>query len=328
MRKLTQEQFISRVKKIYKNKYDYSNTVYVNKRTKITVKCHEHGFFSRLPYDFQKSGCPKCGVESSIESRTKTTKQFIKEVKKIHKNKYGYNKIIYRSALKEVILVCSKHGDFNIKPSKVLNRGDGCPKCGVKSRADKLRDTVEEFIVKANKTHDHFYDYKKVEYINQLTKIKISCPYHGYFEQTPGHHLQGEGCPKCADEVFAFGNTLNNLRKSSTKIFGLLYVIECYDDKEHFYKIGITTKTVKRRFKDKKSMPYEYQIIMSSSLNIFDAFDIEQYVIEQMSRKDLNYNPKKYFGGVSECLSANPIDNDAKLKELFEEQKYFSEDEN
>ena len=43
---------------------------------------------------------------------------------------------------------------------------------------------------------------KKVKYVNAQTKVRISCPYHGYFEQTPGHHLFGEGCPKCADEVF------------------------------------------------------------------------------------------------------------------------------
>ena len=103
-------------------------------------------------------------------------------------------------------------------------------------------------------------------------------------------------------------------------IDGLLYVIECYDDTEHFFKIGITIKTVKR-FKDKKSMPYDYDIILSSPMNIFDAYDLEQDIIRMMHEKSLAYSPKKYFGGTSECLSENPIEYDAKLEQLYQDQK-------
>ena len=58
--------------------------------------------------------------------------------------------------------------------------------------------TTEEFIKKAKQVHGDKYDYSKVEYINNLTKVKIICSEHGEFEQTPGNHLSGKGCPKCA----------------------------------------------------------------------------------------------------------------------------------
>ena len=57
--------------------------------------------------------------------------------------------------------------------------------------------TTKEFIEKVNSKHNYYYDYSKVNYINSITKITIICPIHGEFEQTPGKHLLGQGCPKC-----------------------------------------------------------------------------------------------------------------------------------
>lgn len=57
----------------------------------------------------------------------------------------------------------------------------------------------EEFIERAIKTHGNKYDYSKVEYINNRTKVCIICPEHGEFWQIPYHHLKGNGCKKCAN---------------------------------------------------------------------------------------------------------------------------------
>jgi len=59
------------------------------------------------------------------------------------------------------------------------------------------KKTLEEFIVEANSIHNNKYSY--TEYIDANTKIKIVCPIHGVFEQTPNKHLKGQGCPKCAE---------------------------------------------------------------------------------------------------------------------------------
>lgn len=58
--------------------------------------------------------------------------------------------------------------------------------------------TKELIIKRGNKLHDGFYDYSLVEYINSRTKIKIVCPVHGVFEQTPDNHLNKKSrCPIC-----------------------------------------------------------------------------------------------------------------------------------
>ena len=57
--------------------------------------------------------------------------------------------------------------------------------------------TTEQFIKKAQQIHNNKYDYSKVEYVNNRTKVCIICPEHGEFWQTPHSHLSGKGCPHC-----------------------------------------------------------------------------------------------------------------------------------
>ena len=45
--------------------------------------------------------------------------------------------------------------------------------------------------------HGDKYNYDNVEYVHGGTKVKIICPSHGTFFQTPNSHLQGAGCPHC-----------------------------------------------------------------------------------------------------------------------------------
>jgi len=57
--------------------------------------------------------------------------------------------------------------------------------------------TTKDFIEKAQIKHNGLYQYTKTRYSNSLTKVKILCKHHGVFEQAPGNHLRGEGCPRC-----------------------------------------------------------------------------------------------------------------------------------
>lgn len=58
-----------------------------------------------------------------------------------------------------------------------------------------------EFIWKAIQKHGYKYDYKKVAYKNNKTKVCIICPEHGEFWQVPNNHLHGYGCSLCGYEL-------------------------------------------------------------------------------------------------------------------------------
>jgi ferredoxin-like protein FixX len=63
------------------------------------------------------------------------------------------------------------------------------------------KKTTEEFIADAVKVHGDRYDYSKVAYTNNHTKVLILCCSHGEFWQQPNNHLQGKGCSECANAV-------------------------------------------------------------------------------------------------------------------------------
>lgn len=64
-------------------------------------------------------------------------------------------------------------------------------------KIDKRSLSLKEFIQKAKAKHGDKYDYSKVEYVNNYTKICIICPEHGEFWQKPNGHLTGNGCRRC-----------------------------------------------------------------------------------------------------------------------------------
>lgn len=61
--------------------------------------------------------------------------------------------------------------------------------------------TLEEWIYRVNNIHEYKYDYSKVVYVNNSTKVCIICPIHGYFEINARKHLYGYGCPKCFSKI-------------------------------------------------------------------------------------------------------------------------------
>ena len=122
---------------------------------------------------------------------------FINKANIKHNHKYDYSLVEYINSQTKVKIVCPEHGIFEQIPSMHLLR-NGCPLCGNKQKSMKKIKTREWFIDKANIKHHHKYDYSLVEYINSQTKVKIICPEHGEFLQTPNSHINHKsGCPSC-----------------------------------------------------------------------------------------------------------------------------------
>ena len=72
------------------------------------------------------------------------------------------------------------------------------------------KSNTREFIEKAKKVHGDKFDYSKVNYVDNRTKICIICPEHGEFWQRPINHLNSEyGCLKCSKKRPNTGIKLN-----------------------------------------------------------------------------------------------------------------------
>lgn len=191
---LTNEMFIEKSKKIHGDKYCYSITDYAkSNREKVDIICLKHGIFKQRPNDHLNGcGCPKCGEEEYLDRRKK---RFINKSNKIHNNKYDYSKVQYVDDSTKVIIICMVHGEFSQCPCAHV-KGHGCSVCG-----NAIKSNKEDFIKKSNSVHNNIYDYSKVEYINNKTKVIIICKKHGEFLQTPHDHLSGRSCIKCTGRI-------------------------------------------------------------------------------------------------------------------------------
>lgn len=231
----TQEEFIEEAKRIHKEKYDYNKVVYVNNTTKVCIVCPEHGEFWQTPKQHLRGqGCPLCGKK---KTRGKTTKYdnsrklfikkknenkgiscyknlafdtdiFIEFLKEIYGEKYNYDKVDYVNMKSKVTIVCPEHGDFVKTGIALLHKKTGCPQCMLQERSKIFSMGKDVFIEKSEKIHNNFYSYEEVDYINNSTPVKITCPKHGVFLCSPGNHLKGRGCPICKSEHFVYERRL------------------------------------------------------------------------------------------------------------------------
>lgn len=194
------EEFLKKAKKKFGDKFSYEKVDYINCKTKVIITCPKHGDFLITPDSFLSSthGCKKCSLEKQSENQLLSTEDFIKRAIKVHGLKYDYSKSEYLGINKKINIICPEHGEFQQLPHNHWN-GKGCPKCKAESNRARFSFTKEQFIKKANTKFKNKFNYDLVEYINCDTPVRIVCPEHGEFLQTPYAHLNSKfGCEKCA----------------------------------------------------------------------------------------------------------------------------------
>lgn len=226
-------EYTNKGKKVHHNLYKYpkyEESGYINTMGKIKIFCPKHGYFFNSLFDHVtcQTRCAKCVWDDKKDS----VETYIAKAIKKHGNKYLYNKISKDSLNTNYIEIgCPKHGYFIQRKSSHLE-GIGCPKCAL----DSCRSTSAEFAAKAREVHGDAYDYSKVNYINNKTKVIVICPRHGEFKVRPDQHLYGKtGCPKCVE---SFGE--RTLKRLLNK-YKLNYLTE-YKFKDSNYRFDFKLK--------------------------------------------------------------------------------------
>lgn len=159
-----------------------------------------------IDYRFTSVGtCAACGREKAMERHVHTTNKrrgysdqegFLNAVRAKGRD-FDYSHVVYVSAKTPVEIICPLHGSFWQTPTNHM-AGKGCPQCKNVSLGDRSRKSYRDFVIGANMLWGGRYDYSTVHYVDAKTKIIITCPEHGVFEQTPTNHLSAkQGCAKC-----------------------------------------------------------------------------------------------------------------------------------
>ena len=198
--KFTQDkaQFVRNARKIHGRKYSYTGK-YSNNKTSIRIRCPEHGEFDQAPANhLSGQGCPLCGMDKLKGIHLLTHKEFLEKAREIHGRKFTYPER-YKKASQKIGIRCPKHGIFKQTPNSHLG-GNGCRFCQAEAAAERVRLSHDEFLAKAIKVHGKKFEYPE-EYHAAIVPIRIICPMHGQFRQSPNKHLSGQGCPRCIESL-------------------------------------------------------------------------------------------------------------------------------
>ena len=200
----------------------------------------------------------------------------INKLNKVHNNKYDYSKSVYINARSKITIICPEHGEFSQVYHAHLS-GSGCPKCALIKKGKSKNSTTEEFVTKANKVFNGFYDYSLVNYKKAKIPVIIICPEHGEFMQTPNSHTNGKGCPICKES------------KGEIQIRKILNNLNIKFKPQH--KFADCT--------NKKELPFDFYL---PEHNTCIEYQGEQH-----------YKPVKHFGGAIKFLKTKTNDS-IKLK--------------
>lgn len=273
MRIIDTEHFIREANKVHDNFYDYSKTIIKKRCENIIVTCPIHGDYLCNPLNHLNGcRCNKCATSIGADKIRHSNDRIYTELRNKYPN-YEFKDLSddRQKRSKYVTVICPVHGEQRSSVADLLDTDWSCNLC----RLDKNREKYKNiFIKKAIEIHGNKYDYSNVEYIDSSTKVKIICPVHGVFYQTPSHHLNRRGCPKCGFSVLerqvAVMLERNNIEycyewtnkdvlgKQSVDFYvvNTKICIEC-QGKQHFYPVAVfggekTFKDTLRRDRTKK----------------------------------------------------------------------------
>lgn len=118
--KKEKDQFIREAIEIWGDRFDYTDSVYINSNSKIR-------FFDKINNRFVEQ-IASLHIQG-FEPKKIDEDFFILESELVSDFKYSYDKCEYVNKTSKVILCCKSHGEFKLKPFDHLNYGHICPDC-------------------------------------------------------------------------------------------------------------------------------------------------------------------------------------------------------
>lgn len=199
-------------------------------------------------------------------------------MKIIHGDKYNYTESKYTRMIDKVEIKCNTCDYiFFMTPNAHIDKANGCPKC-----AGNAKITWDDFLKRANKIHDSFYNYPEYSDIkNNSTKISIKCPKHSVFKQSVAKHLAGQGCKSCVhkiskaeQELFDYIKNIKNDAIQSDRKIIKPYEIDIYIPS---IKLGIEYNGGywhSEKFRDKNHREHKTQMCLNKGVTLIH---VEEY---------------------------------------------------
>ena len=238
-----------------------------------------------------------------------TTEEFIHKSKEVYgEQQYNYKDVVYVKSTVPVTLHCKCGNTFQQRPNNHLFGLVGCQPCANQSRHDSHVKSKQQYILDAQKVHGLKYDYSDIEYHRWDSILTIKCPYHSTFNQEANSHLQGSECPKCSRYKSSRKGGMSNIKDLDNESVHY-YVVEFKNSKYHFIKVGLTTRSIEKRFKPKAYSSYTQIVHLDVTLPAIKAIGLERDSF--ITFKDEQYfisEKADCFKGCTELLNIKCLD--------------------
>ena len=241
-----------------------------------------------------------------------TNDELFKIYQEIHGNKYDYSLLNYQFPKQKIKIICKEHGVF--EKTTYAHKSEGCPKCRNTDFSLKNEEILKHInIIKENNQENinfQFFEYKGFK-----KKSLFVCNIHGeFFRSVYRINKTKYICPKCNKRKCNSHGWRKSrwieLCKNKRPIF---YILEVSNHEESFYKIGITTQSIKRRYHHNQLLKtfYKYKLVYSIYLKGEFVWDIERKILKLF--KNEKYLPLQEFEGNTECFKFKDVYNIIKL---------------
>ena len=237
--------------------------------------------------------------------------KFKKKLLELDKGHLSIKDEDFKDSNSPLVFTCSIHGvQYTNKAYNLIESRYGCPKCGYKIGSSKNIIPLEEI---KKKLFNKFRDKVSIvdsSYISSTTEATFICQEHGEYTNKVMNVLVNKyPCKKCADKYGEVGRAYYD--KPTT-----LYYIKLIKDKIEYFKLGITTTTLDKRF---NSLPQEnvtYQIIATKTFETgITAYYLEQYLLHQHSSNKIDFILLPKSGGNSEIFNQDIYES---IKQYFD----------
>jgi len=198
--KLTTDEFIERAVQKHGNKYDYSDTEYINAKTKVYIRCPEHGLFPQIPNNHTKlgQGCKQCMILNRKYKGKMSHDLFITRCHEGGLIDYELDdSVVFGGAhgFSELICLNCNH-KVSYRSYKFMTNDAKCHVCG---GGRVYRDY--EWFDRARYNKPHIFD--ELDFTESVFKSvkgewEVVCRLcNNKFNTTPKYVYQGYSCPIC-----------------------------------------------------------------------------------------------------------------------------------
>lgn len=271
----------------------------------IEAICHQCGvtFTKTKKYYSEKEPCTVCKRSNKIydyflqKAKNKFGDKF--DLSRVKETYINNNSIINVRCIKHNLWYTIRAKNFVANSYPNAPHNGGCSKCSSEATKEACSKSIEHYLENLNTKFPEISVIKLPKKVTSNTnKITLLCKKHGEFICTLADIIRRNPynscmCPKCTKEYFPWQVGMTKTKKES-----VLYFV--YFKKTNLYKLGVTTRSLKKRFQGHLHELKELWKIPFKKIE--DAFLVELYMLNLYGNYRIEH-PIKSVEGYTEFLT-------------------------